>query len=391
MKSQTNRGELLLRGPGKDKLLAYARSFEGLSRSFYYLPDQPPQTNNKRELLWHNRLMENRLVLASELREVAKILTGISEEMAAVEDIGTKREDRVAKALKREGVTVKDMLLIENKDRRIEMYLTAKADWGNRIATDEIAQTVSRVLKCPMVASREAKSMIGQEFTPLQLEEEPPFHVLTGFVGEMKDSETESGDSYSITYEKRGRLILSLSDGMGSGPIAAYESRIVIELLEQFLESGFDIEAAVMMINGAMLGRDEEHKISTLDVCDINLYTGYMRYLKAGASPTFLKRDEKVQMISSESAPLGIFHEVNFDKGKKKLYDGDILVMITDGVLDRFGTMEAENRIQRELKRIKSKNPKEIAGKLMDTLYRVSEDGFKDDVSILAASIWRNE
>ena len=81
-----------------------------------------------------------------------------------------------------------------------------------------------------------------------------------------------------------------------------------------------------------------------------------MRYLKAGASPTFLKRDEKVQMISSESAPLGIFHEVNFDKGKKKLYDGDILVMITDGVLDRFGTMEAENRIQRELKRIKSKN-----------------------------------
>lgn len=391
MKSQTNRGELLLKGPGKDKLMAYAKSFEELSRSFYYLPDKPPGVDNKRELLWHNRLNENRLVMADELREVSKILSGISDEIENVEDIGYKRENRFAKTLKRNGVIAKDILLIENKERKLECYMTVRAESGNRIATDEIAEIISRVIKCPMVAARNMNAMIGKEFTPIRLEEAPSFYVLTGFAGEKKESEAESGDSYSIKKERHGRMILSLSDGMGSGTKAAYESRIAIELLEQFIDAGFDMQSAVMMINGAMLGRGEEHEISTIDICDIDLYTGYLRYLKAGAAPTFLKRGKKVEMLSSQTVPLGIFHEVDFDKGKKKLYDGDILVMVTDGVLDRFGLMEAEAEFRKHLRAITSDNPREIARRLMEVLYSISEEGFKDDVSILTASIWRNE
>lgn len=41
------------------------------------------------------------------------------------------------------------------------------------------------------------------------------------------------------------------SDGMGSGMDACRESEIVVELLEQFMESGFSQEAAARMVNSA--------------------------------------------------------------------------------------------------------------------------------------------
>lgn len=40
-------------------------------------------------------------------------------------------------------------------------------------------------------------------------------------------------------------MILSISDGMGSGLAAYKESEAVIDLLEQFLGSGFDKETAI--------------------------------------------------------------------------------------------------------------------------------------------------
>ena len=45
---------------------------------------------------------------------------------------------------------------------------------------------------------------------------------------------------------------MCLSDGMGSGMDACRESEIVVELLEQFLESGFTQEAAARMVNSAL-------------------------------------------------------------------------------------------------------------------------------------------
>jgi stage II sporulation protein E len=401
MKPQNNKGELLLKGPGREKLMAYAKSFEGLSRSFYFLPDRQSDIheqkevpveigNRRREALWHSRMVENRMVVADQLLEVSRIITEMADEIGMVEDVGSKNEDKIIKALKREGLAITDLLMIENKDRRLEIYMRIKAEWGNRVASREAAEIISEALGQNMVPSLHAKSMIDKEYMDICFEEEPAFQILTGFAKSTKDHEKESGDTFSVAKINRGQIALSLSDGMGSGPAAAYESKIVIELLEQFLEAGFDTEAAVLMINGAMIGRNEDQIISTLDICRINLYSGMLTYLKAGASTTFIKSESQVEIIESESLPLGIFHEPDFDKGRKKLYDGDIIVMVTDGVLDRIGGEAPELLIAKALKKIKSNNPKEIASKLLKYATLVVDTPCKDDMTILVAGIWRN-
>ena len=50
-----------------------------------------------------------------------------------------------------------------------------------------------------------------------------------------------------------GRFVMCLSDGMGSGMEACKESETVVELLEQFMESGFSQETAAKMVNSALV------------------------------------------------------------------------------------------------------------------------------------------
>ena len=85
----------------------------------------------------------------------------------------------------------------------------------------------------------------------------------------------------------------------------ARESEIVVELLEQFLESGFTQEAAARMVNSALVLKGQEGMFSTVDICAVDLYTGICEFLKAGAASTFIKRDHWVESISSE------FHQFN--------------------------------------------------------------------------------
>lgn len=401
MKEQKqNKGELLLKGPGKERLLACARSFEGLSRSFYYLPDRKPEEcrvqdspygrmTTRSDIIWHNRLSESRLMVADQLMEVSKIIENMADDIGHIGEISSRKEERIKRAFKKEGLTADDILIVENKDKHLEVYMNVKADWGSRIASRDAATILSAVLKADMTPSIHAKSLIDGEFDTICFEEEPPFQVLTGYAKKMKDGETESGDNFSFARPDRGHLLMSLSDGMGSGPAAAYESRTSIELLEQFTEAGFSAEAAAAMINGAMIGRSEERIITTLDVCRFDLYKGYLSYLKAGCASSFVRCRDGVEIISSENLPLGIFHETDFDKGTKKLYDENVIVMITDGVLDRLNGKLPEERFARLLMEIESRNPKEIADRLMRYVILASDQPIRDDMTILVTGIWR--
>ena len=124
------------------------------------------------------------------------------------------------------------------------------------------------------------------------------------------------------------------SDGMGSGLDANRESETVVELFEQFLRSGFSRETAARMINSALVLQRSDGMFSTVDLCSIDLYSGVCSFLKAGAAATFIRRDTWVESIVSTSLAAGLMQQMDFDTASRKLYDGDYLIMVTDGVLD---------------------------------------------------------
>ena len=112
---------------------------------------------------------------------------------------------------------------------------------------------------------------------------------------------------------------MCLSDGMGSGMEASKESETVVELLEQFVTSGFSRETAVRMVNSALILQRKGGMFSSLDVCSLDLYTGICEFLKAGAATTFIRRGNWVETITSTSMAAGLVQKLEFEKTTKKL------------------------------------------------------------------------
>lgn len=384
--------ELILNGPGKGKLLAYAESFRNLAGTFSGLEeDASPQedTGGRTDLIWKSKIRENRVVLAGQLNEMAQIISEVAEEIYDVVDVGDKLEEKMQKRLKAEGIIAKNILVVEKKEQRIEVYMTAKVERGQDVATTEIARLVSKICRRRMILSYDSVDKIYNEYATVFFEEDANYRVLTGVARAIKREEEISGDNYSFTNLGVGRIVASLSDGMGSGERACKESEEVIEMLEHYVEAGFTKEAAVQMINTTIVARSNEQMLSSIDICDINLYEGVCDILKIGASTTFIKRESKVETIASTSLPLGVFHKLDYDAETIKLYDGDYIVMVSDGVLDQLCDKNAEEIIAKILNRTKVTNPKEMSKRILNKIIHISGKEIRDDMSVLVIGIWK--
>lgn len=131
---------------------------------------------------------------------------------------------------------------------------------------------------------------MNRDFHTIHFVEDVSYQMLYGVARITREKEKVSGDNYICRQEDGGRFVMCLSDGMGSGMDACRESEIVVELLEQFLESGFSQETAARMVNSALVLNGREGMFSTVDICAVDLYTGICEFLKAGAAATFIRR-----------------------------------------------------------------------------------------------------
>ena len=185
--------------------------------------------------------------------------------------------------------------------------------------------------------------------------------------------------------------MLALSDGMGSGLRAAKESKTTINLLENFFEAGFNKEIALKTINSILMLRSSDEMFSTIDLTIFDKYSGEAEFIKIGAVSTFIKTQGKVDVIESSSLPIGILEEINIGVKKRKLQDGDIIVMLTDGALDsNYLVVDKEKWFMDELMKASSRNPQRIAEILFEKVRKVSKNNLRDDTTILVGKIWGN-
>jgi len=199
-----------------------------------------------------------------------------------------------------------------------------------------------------------------------------------------------SGDSYTFMNSGDGKFMIALSDGMGSGQKAATQSKATINLLEQFMESGFDKDTTIKLINSILVMKSNEDAFSTIDLSVIDLYDGEAEFVKIGAVPTFIMRAEKVEVVKSASLPIGILSNIEMDLTRKQIGNGDFIVMMTDGIIDSFQKGEnRDNAVLEFLQKINSSNPQHIADAILDEAYKNCGGKPEDDMTVLAAKVWK--
>ncbi len=142
------------------------------------------------------------------------------------------------------------------------------------------------------------------------------------------------------------------------------------------------------MINGALVAAGQEEHMSTLDLCDINMYTGACEFVKAGAACSYIKRGRLVDRLSALNFPLGVFGQIEPERMQRVLQSGDYVIMLSDGILDALSQGLGEEMLPEIIGRIEYTNPNEIANQILAYCLKQSNGQVRDDMTVLVIGIW---
>ena len=380
--------------PGEERISRYTKAFSDLAKSFLSVPSGGVYAvvgmdeYQKVHTAWNARMDEQRVAVATQLTEISGIMEGaIRRAYDTKED--TSLERKLKKAFGKKGILLKNPYVYDNKDPRKEVYLTIRTRKKNRVSNKEAAEILSDMMGTAMMPSHEMRAFVRNEYTDTCFVERTNFEVLYGMERCVGDYQQISGDSFSFMQKAEGQFLASLSDGMGTGLNAYQESEKVVDLLEQFLEAGFSKETAVKMINSALVLRSDGKTFSTIDISSIDLYSGVCEFLKIGAAASFIRRGNWVEVISSTSLPAGIFQQTDLEKTCRKLYDGDMVIMVTDGVLDVLPVEHQEKLMKDIILEHQTNNPKELAEYIISRVRQYKNGRFCDDMTVLVMGVWK--
>jgi stage II sporulation protein E len=193
------------------------------------------------------------------------------------------------------------------------------------------------------------------------------------------------GDSSAVFENPDGMLYSVISDGMGSGRDAALTSGICVMFMQKMLLSGADCRTAISLL-GAFLrnkGSGSVHECSaTLDVMELDTVMGKAVFYKSGAAPTFVMREGRVYKLESRNLPLGIIKDTDTKKLSFEIDDGDIIVMVSDGVC---GCGDGAPWLSKLLKeKAERESPKSLAGLILE---RAKSENESDDISVSVIKI----
>ena len=182
---------------------------------------------------------------------------------------------------------------------------------------------------------------------------------------------------YFECFRTESKAYIIMSDGMGTGGRAAIDSAMTVELFSRLIRAGISLDTALCITNTALTVKSDDESLSTLDVAEIDLFSGETQILKAGAAPSFYTVSGRVRTVEPPSTPLGILSNIGFSRYSLKLHGGDMLVMVSDGMLGC-----GSNWLRDEIKAARNPDAREFSELLLGTAQRKCGKKY-DDMTVV--------
>jgi stage II sporulation protein E len=341
--------------------------------------------------MYRKRLSEGRELLASQFNNMAVSVSEIIEDFNANIKVDLDAENNIRRIFDKNSIKYGDIFCLINKNGRLVVKLKMKACGGRHTCVKELLPYIDEALHRNMcIADDSCNIDIMDNSCTVTYEETPKYHVGSYARRLCKDEEKYSGDSFSFSKLSDGSYMTILSDGMGSGPQAEQESNAAVELIEKFAHTGFNKITAINTVNSIMtLKFSADEKFSTVDLSSIDLYTGETEFMKVGAVASFIKSGNNVEVINSKTLPMGVLDKVDIDIINKKVKNGDIVVMLTDGALDY--NKESAGKVDwivDFLKNTSCSNPKELVDDIVEKAMELSAGKAKDDITVVVSKVY---
>lgn len=145
----------------------------------------------------------------------------------------------------------------------------------------------------------------------------------------------QCGDSY-ISFDHDHHHYIALSDGMGQGYVAHKESQLTLNVLYQLIKNDIGLKDTLNSVNALLKIKNQGDMYTTLDLLDFNLINAMVKVIKYGANDSYLLRNNRIDVITSHSLPVGMSGRLKILSYDIKVQEGDIFIMASDGVGDHF-------------------------------------------------------
>lgn len=351
--------------------------------------------NNMYELfragvVWKSKLSESRGVISRQFEGMSRVISSLANEINTEVRFMDPLEDEITAALHNAGIKAKEVIAYKNTWGKYEISIFHSVCGGARSCISIVEKTVSEAVARRMVRENEECGKGRDGNCSLKLVEAENLKLTTGIARLAKYGSDISGDSFTFMNSGRGKYTLALSDGMGTGYGAAAQSKATVNMLESFLESGFDKDMAVSLINSMLVLKSNEDSSCSIDMSIIDLFNGEVEFVKIGAAPSYIRKTGKVDIIRSASLPAGILPGIDAELAHRHVEGGDMIIMVTDGIIDSLaGDEPGDRQLMKFIQQLDSLNPQQVADNILDEANKCCGSKPCDDLTVLVAKVWK--
>ena len=330
------------------------------------------------------RLSEIRSVVTDQFSGMAELLGEFSHDFKNTEQVDTDAAVRVRSVCEEYNMDVHETVCTVGRGNRMQVEIVA-VDLAAKIRQKEwlsrIGDACGRSFAPPVVTRMGA-------FAKISLFEQPRYRVQVGAAQLCAGGERLCGDAYEIFKDSGGRFCAVLSDGMGSGGRAAVDGAMAAGLTARLFKAGFGEDSVLRMVNSALMVKSGDESLATLDVLSVDLFSGKMKSLKAGAATSLLLSHGRVSRLERSSLPVGILRDIRFETQGDTLTAGDVVLLVSDGVY-----AGGIGWVEQALKRFDPAKTslQSLTEELAVTARKLQKSGHSDDVTVLALRLEKTE
>lgn len=340
---------------------------------------------HRQQAQYYRQLSEQRQMVVEQMKAAGLVLAEVARDLpiapVPLQDVAFALQNKAEKI----GMHLSTVQAMQSEGV-IQIQVTKTACRGRHECRHTLLPLAEAVVQEKLQLTHQCAPKGGQGVCQLQLKTARQLTVVTAWASAAANG--ICGDSCRVVHLPNGKIALLLSDGMGCGPKAAAGSHVALRLLEKLLVAGFAVETAVRTANSLLLLQQQGESFVTLDMAVIDTYTGETELLKIGAAPSFVKRVCEVGVIQTAAVPMGILQQVEVEAVSVFMASQDVLVMVSDGILDVERTPgKKEWWLQNFLRRSSAKTPQELADAILEQACKASRGRPADDMTVLVAKV----
>ncbi len=338
---------------------------------------------------WQKQIAGSRYLALSQLENTVLLLTRMTEDVGAFYQFRDLMAGSLAPAMREQGFGVDRITIQDVREKNFDLEMKIRHCPGGGRCDPYFRDAINKLTgRNYCLAEYICGDPKAGENCRCRLFLEGTWKILTSSLQLPKAESPVSGDSKDDFLLSEGRQVMIISDGMGSGPKARREADLTVDLVKDVLECGFDERFAANVVNYLLLMNREEEVYATVDLCLFDLYRGEAEFIKLGAAPSYICGKDGVKVISGNSMPLGMLAEANVISFKEEINIGDIVVMLSDGILDTgLKLEEMEFWISKTLEDSREEEPRIIAERLISGAVSFAGGKPRDDMTIMVALV----